>query len=152
MTRISFDDVRETLAGVLRKLGFSLDRAQKCARLFAETTCDGVYTHGINRFPRMVAMVRNGSIDVAADPRRVAGFGALERWGRTQRTGKSQRANVHGAGLGAEPRARRGISDAGQHQPTGCVAARMAGRLPRAGTDRNLLDEYATLTCLPGAA
>lgn len=80
MTRISFDDVRETLAGVLRKLGFSIDRAQKCARLFAETTCDGVYTHGINRFPRMVAMVRNGSIDVAADPRRVAGFGALERW------------------------------------------------------------------------
>ncbi len=80
MTRISFDEVQETLAGVLGKLGFSIDRAQKCARLFAETTCDGVYTHGINRFPRMVAMVRNGSIDVAAEPRRVAGFGALERW------------------------------------------------------------------------
>jgi LDH2 family malate/lactate/ureidoglycolate dehydrogenase len=42
MNRISFDEVRETLAGVLRKLGFSAERAQACARLFAETTRDGV--------------------------------------------------------------------------------------------------------------
>jgi 3-dehydro-L-gulonate 2-dehydrogenase len=80
MNRISFDEVRETLTGVLRGLGFSAERAQSCARLFAETTCDGVYTHGINRFPRFVAMVRNGSIDVEAEPQRVAGFGGLERW------------------------------------------------------------------------
>ncbi len=80
MNRIPFEDVRETLTGVLRKLGFSAGRAEECARLFAETTCDGVYTHGINRFPRFIAMIRNGGIDVAALPERVAGFGALERW------------------------------------------------------------------------
>jgi 3-dehydro-L-gulonate 2-dehydrogenase len=80
MKRIPFEDVRETLAGVLGKLGFAPERALQCARLFAETTCDGVYTHGINRFPRFVAMVRNGGVDVAALPERVAGFGALERW------------------------------------------------------------------------
>src|ERR1035438_2326063 len=80
MTRISFEEVQETLACVLGKLGFSAGRAQACARLFAETTCDGVYTHGINRFPRFVAMVRNGSIDVQAEPKRLGGFGALERW------------------------------------------------------------------------
>ncbi len=72
--------MQETLAGVLQKLGFVRDRAQACARLFAETTCDGVYSHGINRFPRFVAMIENGSIDVGASPRLVAGFGALERW------------------------------------------------------------------------
>ena len=80
MNRIPFEDVRQTLAGVLRKLGFTAGRAVECARLFAETTCDGVYTHGINRFPRFIAMIRNGGIDVAALPERVAGFGALERW------------------------------------------------------------------------
>jgi 3-dehydro-L-gulonate 2-dehydrogenase len=80
MNRISFDEVQETLAGVLRKLGFSADRAQACARLFAETTRDGVYTHGVNRFPRFVAMARNGSIDVEAEPRLLARFGAMERW------------------------------------------------------------------------
>jgi 3-dehydro-L-gulonate 2-dehydrogenase len=80
MNRIPFDEVRKTLAGVLLRLGFSVVRARSCARLFAETTCDGVYTHGINRFPRFVAMVRNGSIDAAAKPSRLAAFGALERW------------------------------------------------------------------------
>jgi 3-dehydro-L-gulonate 2-dehydrogenase len=80
MNRIPFEEVREKLAGVLLKLGFAADRAQTCARLFAETTRDGVYTHGINRFPRFVATVRNGSVDAKAEPRRAAGFGALERW------------------------------------------------------------------------
>jgi 3-dehydro-L-gulonate 2-dehydrogenase len=80
MNRIPFEKVQEKLAGVLQKLGFSAERAQTCARLFAETTCDGVYTHGVSRFPRFVAMVRNGSIDVNAAPKRMAGFGAAERW------------------------------------------------------------------------
>ncbi len=80
MKRIPFEEVQATLEGVLRKLGFAAERARACARLFAETTCDGVYTHGINRFPRFVAMIRNGSVDVHAEPQRLAGFGALERW------------------------------------------------------------------------
>jgi len=80
MNRITFEEVQTTLEGVLKKLGFSASRAQSCARLFAETTCDGVYTHGVNRFPRFVAMVRNGSIDVKAEPQLITGFGALERW------------------------------------------------------------------------
>jgi 3-dehydro-L-gulonate 2-dehydrogenase len=80
MNRIPFEEVQETLAGVLRRLGFSDGRAEACARLFAETTCDGVNTHGINRFARFTAMVRNGCIDVNGEPRLLAGFGAMERW------------------------------------------------------------------------
>ncbi len=80
MNRIPFDEVLETLAVVLRKLAFSSERALACARLFAETTRDGVYTHGVNRFPRFVATIRNGCVDVTAEPQRLAGFGALERW------------------------------------------------------------------------
>ena len=80
MKRIPFEELVATLAGVLRKLGFAEDRAPLCARLFAETTCDGVYTHGVSRFPRFVAMVQNGSIDVKAEPQVMARFGAVERW------------------------------------------------------------------------
>ncbi len=80
MNRIPFEQVQETLAGILLRLGFSAGRAQTCARLFAETTCDGVYTHGVRRFPRFVATIRNGSVDVGAEPRRMACFGAAERW------------------------------------------------------------------------
>jgi 3-dehydro-L-gulonate 2-dehydrogenase len=80
MKRIPFEDVQGTLESVLRGLGFASERAELCARLFAETTCDGVYTHGLNRFPRFVAMIRTGAIDVNAEPVAQSRFGALERW------------------------------------------------------------------------
>lgn len=80
MNRIPFEEVQEVLAGVLRSLGFSAERARLCARMFAEATCDGVYTHGVARFPRFVAMVRNGRVDANAEAECVARFGALERW------------------------------------------------------------------------
>lgn len=80
MNRLSFDTVQSTLSAVLRKLGFSAGRADTCARLFAETTRDGVYTHGINRFPRFVATIRNGRVDPAGEAEPVGRLGALERW------------------------------------------------------------------------
>ncbi len=87
MPRIPFDDVQSRLAKVLRELGFRDVCAELCARLFAETTCDGVYSHGVNRFARFVAMVRNGSVDPAAEPRVVVRFGAMERWDGQQGAG-----------------------------------------------------------------
>jgi 3-dehydro-L-gulonate 2-dehydrogenase len=80
MKRIPFEEIQNTLATVLHSLGFADHRADLCARLFTETTCDGVYTHGVNRFPRFVAMVRNGAVDPHAEPVAVARLGALERW------------------------------------------------------------------------
>lgn len=80
MNRLPFETVQTTLAGVLRKLGFAADRANTGASLFAETTRDGVYTHGINRFPRYFEQIRAGSVKVDAEPKRVNAFGALERW------------------------------------------------------------------------
>jgi 3-dehydro-L-gulonate 2-dehydrogenase len=64
----------------MQRLGLVEERAALCARLFAETTRDGVYTHGLNRFPRFAAMVENGSVDVHAEATRTAGVGSLERW------------------------------------------------------------------------
>ena len=80
MLRISYEVLEATLVQALLALGFASERARLCARLFAETTCDGVYTHGLNRFPRFQAMIANGSVDIAAEPARVTGAGALERW------------------------------------------------------------------------
>jgi 3-dehydro-L-gulonate 2-dehydrogenase len=123
MNRIPFEEVRETLAGILIKLGMSAERAQTCARLFAETTRDGVYTHGINRFARFVAMVRKGSVDVTAEAQRVAGFGALERWDGQRGPGNlnALAAMERAIGLGRE----HGI---------GCVALGNTNHWMRAGT------------------
>jgi 3-dehydro-L-gulonate 2-dehydrogenase len=80
MLRVSYGDLYEALKKAMQRLGLVDERAALCARLFAETTRDGVYTHGLNRFPRFAAMVENGSVDVHAAATRTAGMGSLERW------------------------------------------------------------------------
>jgi 3-dehydro-L-gulonate 2-dehydrogenase len=80
MLRVSYTDLREALRKSLLYLGLTEDRASLCARLFAETTRDGVYTHGLNRFPRFESMIRNGTIDIHAEPTVTTSFGSIERW------------------------------------------------------------------------
>jgi 3-dehydro-L-gulonate 2-dehydrogenase len=123
MNRIPFEEVQKTLAAVLRNLGFSAGRAESCARLFAETTRDGVYTHGINRFPRFVATIRNGCVDATAEPQVMARFGALERW-----DGHRGAGNL--AALAAMGRA----IELGREHGIGCVALGNTNHWMRAGT------------------
>jgi 3-dehydro-L-gulonate 2-dehydrogenase len=80
MVRVPYDHLYDALTKAMKGLGLAEERAALCARLFAETTCDGVYTHGLNRFPRFAATVRNGSVDVRAELTKTAGMGSLERW------------------------------------------------------------------------
>jgi 3-dehydro-L-gulonate 2-dehydrogenase len=80
MPRVPYTDLYDALKNALQQLGLAEERAALSARLFAETTRDGVYTHGLNRFPRFAAMVKNGSIDVHAEATKTAGIGGLERW------------------------------------------------------------------------
>ncbi len=80
MLRIPYTEVVDRLARTLRELDFEPGRAELCARLFAETTRDGVYSHGLNRLPRFLETIRNGRLQVGARAERVAAFGALERW------------------------------------------------------------------------
>ncbi len=123
MNRLPFEEVQGTLAGVLVRLGMADERAQPCARLFAETTRDGVYTHGINRFPRFVGTIRNGSVDLKAAAERVAGFGALERW-----TGNRGPGNLNA--LAAMERA----IGLGREHGVGCVTLANTNHWMRAGT------------------
>jgi 3-dehydro-L-gulonate 2-dehydrogenase len=80
MLRVAYQELESALAEALLSLGFTATRADLCARLFAETTRDGVYTHGLSRFPRFLATIRNGSVNPQAEPSLVAAFGGLERW------------------------------------------------------------------------
>jgi 3-dehydro-L-gulonate 2-dehydrogenase len=80
MNRVPFDEIRDVLTRVLVQLGFDQPRAAMCARLFAETSRDGVYSHGLNRFPRFVEQIRQGIVDVQARAERVVHHGAIERW------------------------------------------------------------------------
>ena len=123
MNRIPFSDVQATLAGVLRKLGFADDRADTCARLFAETTRDGVHTHGINRFARFVVTIRNGRVIPDAEPEVTAQLGALERW-------DGHRGPGNLAALAAMERA----IILGREHGVGCVALGNTNHWMRGGT------------------
>ncbi|MGB9031422.1 MAG: Ldh family oxidoreductase, partial [Acidobacteriaceae bacterium] len=76
MLRVPFTELASTLAEILVRIGFDPHRAQHCARLFAETTRDGVDSHGVERFPRFLDTIRIGSVDIHATPDRVQQCGA----------------------------------------------------------------------------
>jgi len=78
--RVPYPEVFAVLQRVLLRAGLTPERADLCARLFADTSRDGVYSHGLNRFPRFMEQVTKGVVNLAAEPVRVKTFGALERW------------------------------------------------------------------------
>lgn len=123
IVRVPFADLVERLSRVLLQLGFDAENAALCARLFAETSRDGVTTHGVRRFPRFVATVRNGSVQPNARPVRVAACGALERWDGQLGPGN----------LNAWRSMDRAIELARQHG-IGCVALANTNHWMRGGT------------------
>lgn len=78
--RVPYQELWDTLARILEKNGMSAARAALCARLFADSSRDGVASHGLNRFPLFVRMIRAGTIDVHARRERILSHGAIERW------------------------------------------------------------------------
>jgi len=80
MLRIPYPELCDALFRALMKLGFEAGRARRCAQLFADASRDGVYSHGLNRFPRFARAIRSGIVDVHARPSLVSSYGALERW------------------------------------------------------------------------
>ncbi len=109
--RIPFEELAQTLAGILAARGMEAGRAESCARLFAETDRDGVYTHGVNRFPRFVRMIDGGGIDIHGAAAVSARVGSLERWDGCRGPGN----------LNAYACMGRAIEIAREHG-TGCVA------------------------------
>ena len=80
MQRVPFQTLRDEFYRVFATVGFTDGRSMLCARLFAENQRDGVYSHGLNRFPGFVAGLQSKQIDFRAKLEKVEGFGALERW------------------------------------------------------------------------
>ena len=80
MIRVSFETLCDEFYRVLSTVGFADERAKLCARLFAENQRDGVYSHGLNRFPGFVTGLKSKQIDFRAQPEKIESFGTLERW------------------------------------------------------------------------
>lgn len=78
--RISVDTMKSEMMRILQKYHFSADDAETCARIFTESSLDGVYSHGYLRFPRFIEYIKRGYVKIHVEPMRTATLGALEQW------------------------------------------------------------------------
>lgn len=124
MRRIQFDTMVAELNRVLHNIGFTAERAERLARIFAETTRDGVYSHGVNRFPSFAGQARSGEgMDLHAEPEKASEFGVLEQW-----DGKL------GPGILNACVCMDRAVDIATEQGMGCVSLRNTNHWMRAGT------------------
>lgn len=72
---------------ILLSLGFTDNDADRCAELFTCNSIDGVYSHGVNRFPRFVKNIQGGYIIPGSEPTLTGKTGALEQWNGNQGPG-----------------------------------------------------------------
>lgn len=78
--RVKYEDMYNEFVRVLTKKGFTKERAELSAKLYADASRDGVYTHGLNRFPKFIKSVEQGCIDIQANPSVKESFGFFERY------------------------------------------------------------------------
>ncbi|MBN1302062.1 MAG: 3-dehydro-L-gulonate 2-dehydrogenase [Melioribacteraceae bacterium] len=80
MPIIKFEELKSLLAGKLIKNGFKSDDAELCADIMAKNNLAGVASHGTNRFPELIDMVKNGYVRPGAKPSLIRSNGAWEQW------------------------------------------------------------------------
>ena len=80
MIRVKYEDLFQEFKRVLISRGFSAKAAEDAASVFAQNSLDGIYSHGINRFSRVVEYLDKGEIDPKVLPTTISARGAVERW------------------------------------------------------------------------
>lgn len=121
--KIPFEKLRAEFLRVLLKQDFDPLKAEQCATIFAQNSRDGVYTHGLNRFPTFVDYIQQGLIDSYAQPTLENTFGLIEQWN----------GNLAPGILNAQFCTNRAIALAKEHG-IGCVAIRNTNHWMRGGT------------------
>ena len=80
MIRVPYERLVAEMQKVLVKKGYTEERAEMVAKIFADNSLAGVPTHGFNRFARAVFYLNKGMIDPKAEPEVLISSGAFERW------------------------------------------------------------------------
>ena len=115
-------EMQQCFTEILRKEGFAEDKAIRCAEIFTMNSMDGIYTHGVNRFPRFVKYIRDGFVKVDAIPTLQHVFGGIEQWNGN--LGPGPLNAVHATESAMRLAAKHGI---------GCVALSNTNHWMRAG-------------------
>lgn len=143
MIYVQYEEAVKRMAKGLERFLNAQD-AQRFAEIFAGNSLDGVYSHGMNRYPRYLSDMESGLCDAkVTQAERISGLGGLEVW------------DAHfGVGpLIAQQMAERAIELAKTHG-IACVALRNNSHWLRAGryglmmADAGMMGLCMTNTCM----
>lgn len=78
--RVPFEQVKETIKKAFLNVGLTEEQAEECAKIHTQSSCDGVYSHGLNRVPRFCDYVKKGWVNTKCTPQLVKARGAAEHY------------------------------------------------------------------------
>lgn len=70
--------MKSTIKKAFLLAGMNEEKAEICAATHTGSSCDGVYSHGLNRVPRFVDYIQKGWVDLDAEPAIEKRLGILE--------------------------------------------------------------------------
>ncbi|MFN2438532.1 MAG: 3-dehydro-L-gulonate 2-dehydrogenase [Chitinophagaceae bacterium] len=120
---ISPQQMHERFTSILFELNFTKEKAYDCAKIFTDNSVDGIYTHGVNRFPVFVQYVKAGHVRPHSTPSLHHKSGAIEQWDGNQGPGPLNA--VHATETAMQLAKQNGI---------GCVALANTNHWMRGGT------------------
>ena len=78
--RIPAKTMETVMEQILLQHGTEAENAALTARIFTQSSVDGVYSHGVNRFSRLIGAVDRGVVDPKVRPVCTVRTGCMERW------------------------------------------------------------------------
>ena len=122
-TNIMADTMKAVFKSILLKYGFENDKAETCAAIFTANSVDGIYTHGVNRFPRFIEYIQKSYVDKDATPSLQSKCGGIQQWNGNMGPGILNA--IHATGIATVLANEFGI---------GCVALSNTNHWMRGGT------------------
>lgn len=77
---VSEKEMQQCLNSILLKAGFAEDKAEQLSIAFTQNSLDGIYTHGVNRFPRFIEYTKNGYVKKDLEPSLKSKNNGIEQW------------------------------------------------------------------------
>ncbi|HSQ44885.1 MAG TPA: 3-dehydro-L-gulonate 2-dehydrogenase [Ginsengibacter sp.] len=120
---IPSNEMQECFTSILLKYGFTKEKALQCSQVFTDSSLDGIYTHGVNRFPRFIQYLKDGYVVPDAVPTLENKFGGIEQWNGNLGPGILNALQVTGT-----------VMSLANEYGIGCVALRNTNHWMRGGT------------------
>ena len=77
---VTAGEMKQCFNSILVKTGYEKERAEQLASAFTQNSVDGIYTHGVYRFPRFIEYTKNGYVKKDASPSLKYQNNGMEQW------------------------------------------------------------------------